>query len=348
MDKAGHKERLFYLDFIRAVAVLLIFFTHYDAIFYFHDPSLSEKTLLPTFPFHTYIGVVGVSLFIIISGAALMYVYQDKLDLLKFYKKRFLSIYPMFWIAFSLAFLINFFIFKGTDNSIKSWKIILSIIGFDGYLGDITRPNFYIVGEWFTGFIILVYLLFPIIRIGVLKKPKITATVILTLYFISVYCYKGSMSTDKVLLNRIPELAFGMYEIKYFGKKIKKLFIPSIVFLVLNCCGTFPNNSMHRGALVGISLFIVLIGIAEIVKTNKLLASGIHIMAKYSYAFFLVHHIIIYRISSSFDLMKISHRDNIILFFLCLFVTIIFTEIVYKINHTIIRFISTSGNEIDA
>lgn len=31
-----------------------------------------------------------------------MYVYENELDVLKFWKKRFINIYPMFWIAYIL------------------------------------------------------------------------------------------------------------------------------------------------------------------------------------------------------------------------------------------------------
>jgi len=63
--------------------------------------------------FNIYIGDWGVSLFFIISGAALMYVYQEKLEYKRFYKKRFESLYPMFWMAYIIAFIGLFYLNKG-------------------------------------------------------------------------------------------------------------------------------------------------------------------------------------------------------------------------------------------
>ena len=104
------KERIFYLDFIRALATILIVLTHYNALFMFdvNKPSLAVITLNVG---NIYIGALGVSLFLIISGAAMMYVYgnREKIDWKKFYYKRFIIIYPMFWLTYllvgSLAFL---------------------------------------------------------------------------------------------------------------------------------------------------------------------------------------------------------------------------------------------------
>lgn len=85
------KERLFYLDFVRAIAVISIVITHFNARFLYLNPPMPEKAVLTTNVGNLYIGDWGVSLFFIISGAALMYIYQEKCDWKLFYKKRFFS-----------------------------------------------------------------------------------------------------------------------------------------------------------------------------------------------------------------------------------------------------------------
>lgn len=97
------RERIFYLDFVRAVATISIIFTHYNALFIYNTSiPMPQKAILTMTVGNVYIGSWGVSLFLIISGAALMYVYENELDVLKFWKKRFINIYPMFWIAYIL------------------------------------------------------------------------------------------------------------------------------------------------------------------------------------------------------------------------------------------------------
>ena len=90
------KERLFYLDFVRALAAISIVITHYNAIFLYANPQINNCYVIHAFIFNIYIGGFGVSLFLIISGAALMYVYGQACNLKKFYLKRFKTLYPMF------------------------------------------------------------------------------------------------------------------------------------------------------------------------------------------------------------------------------------------------------------
>ena len=82
------RERIFYLDFVRAVATISIIFTHYNALFIYNTSiPMPQKAILTMTVGNVYIGSWGVSLFLIISGAALMYVYENELDVLKFWKK---------------------------------------------------------------------------------------------------------------------------------------------------------------------------------------------------------------------------------------------------------------------
>lgn len=105
--------RLFYLDFIRAIAVFIIILTHYNALYIYMVPPNLEKTLLIVYPFGIYIGNLGVSIFFIISGAALMYTYEKgTLDVKKFYIKRFSSIYPMWWTACIIAYSYWLLVYK--------------------------------------------------------------------------------------------------------------------------------------------------------------------------------------------------------------------------------------------
>lgn len=125
-------NRIFYLDFIRALAVLSIILTHYNALYIYMSPIRLENTILTVYPFGIYIGNLGVALFFIISGAALMHTYGDDFEVSVFYKKRIKSIYPMWWIANILARSYYFLRYKTINPwGAEPWKLLLSIIGFD-------------------------------------------------------------------------------------------------------------------------------------------------------------------------------------------------------------------------
>ena len=84
------RKRVFYLDLVRALAAVLVVITH------FNNPYLHQAQKRHVFayePFGVYIGNLGVSLFLIISGAALTMTYGGpRLDLRVFYWKRFKGI----------------------------------------------------------------------------------------------------------------------------------------------------------------------------------------------------------------------------------------------------------------
>lgn len=106
------KERLFYLDIIKLFAIIFVFVCHYARTLDQYQILYGFK-FLPDELFSIYTGTVGSVLFFIVSGAAMMYVYQDHLELKKYYIKRFKGIYPMFWLAFIIFFSIQFYIGGG-------------------------------------------------------------------------------------------------------------------------------------------------------------------------------------------------------------------------------------------
>lgn len=165
------RERLLYLDMIKFFAVICVFVCHFTRTLEYYGISFSFK-ILPDELFSLYTGYVGVTLFFIASGAALMYVYDKECILKTYYKKRFMGIYPMLWITFIFAFCIQFFQYKGYDYTIPKYNIIYSVLGFDAlvFAANITK-TFYVVGEWFLGVIIILYIIFPLLRKCVLKYP---------------------------------------------------------------------------------------------------------------------------------------------------------------------------------
>ena len=160
------RERLYYLDLIKIIAALSVFGCHFTRSLEMNQVGYSIK-IIPDYIFNIYIGNFGVSLFFIISGAALMYVYDEKIKLVDYYKKRFLGIYPMFWIAYISAFLYNFWLNRGVTYKHPKITFLLTLFGMDGYLGFYVE-NYYLLGEWFLGCLIFLYLSFPILLLFII------------------------------------------------------------------------------------------------------------------------------------------------------------------------------------
>ncbi|MDF7663235.1 acyltransferase [Bifidobacterium sp. ESL0763] len=296
-----HKPRLFYLDWVRAISVLLVIVAHFNV------PALLTHPIFANYPFHIFLGDLGVSQFLIISGAALMYTYGDEehLDLKTFYWKRFKSIFPMFWLAFLFA---NTFIYikNGGEPTVNAplWTIVLSFFGIDSYAAAAGFLTFATTGEWFIGFIVIFYVLFPLLRYGVNKHPVLTAAIVIALY-VATIALKPSFHTLPLELmptSRLPELLFGMYFIKYISKSNLLMAIGSVIFLILQQIFGFIPDTLLTISLVGIAFFLVLARLANIVEFQPIKVV-IGTISKYSYAIFLTHHVVIEQI---FTVIKTS------------------------------------------
>ncbi|WP_084402877.1 acyltransferase family protein [Schaalia suimastitidis] len=287
------RQRLFYLDLVRSLAVFLIILTH------FNNPFLTDGGfLIVNRPFGIYVGDLGVSLFLIISGAALGLTYRSAIDLKKYYWKRFLGIYPMFWIAWLLGTLYFFLDLKGHPINASSMRsIIWTVLGVDGLISNFNVQTTYLLGEWFLGFIIIFYLFFPLLSWSIDRFPILTALGIAVAYIITIYFLNNSVSfpLSVLLTTRLPELAFGIYFIRRFKRVPLVAIVGAVVALIAT---TYFANSVQKDVsttVVGIAVFLLLVALSEYVAILPL-REGISLVAKYSYPIFLVHHVVIYKL----------------------------------------------------
>ena len=101
------KKRYFSYDLMRAAAMLLIVFYHMNCEW---SARLMESPLVVTkIGAQGYLGWQGVSLFILVSGAAQCISYERCSDLKTYYKKRWWSIFPSFYMAYFVCYLMGGF-----------------------------------------------------------------------------------------------------------------------------------------------------------------------------------------------------------------------------------------------
>ena len=337
------KERVFYLDFIRAFSTILIVLTHYNALFIYNVNCPSAAVL--TFNIgNVYIGALGVSLFLIISGAALTYVYgsHEKVDWKKFYYKRFITIYPMFWIAYLLVGSLAFLEQKGINPFIPRKNFIFSILGFDTYVANFGVKTFCHVGEWFLGLIILIYIAFPLILKSIKRFPIIFAILIFIVYISSLIIFKDKSWCGIFFTVRIPEFIFGMYFIKYRKKITWYMALGSLAIIIINhILKPVIINQNIQVTYIGICAFVFLTYIAKFMKLNiieKICAT----VCRYSYACFIIHHWIIYKVALSFNLNNITKFNSYILFFVCCVAVAFSSYFLFILNDKIIKYFKPS------
>lgn len=291
---------------------------------------------------------LGISMFFIISGASLYLSMSkyDKFPVGTYIYKRFKGIYPPFWIAYIIAFLYTFVENGGLNPDIPVYRIWLSVVGMDG-LTLYAVPNFYLLGEWFLGTIILIYFYFPLLKFLIDKWPKVTWAVVLVLWVVYVYFYDFSLQIDRNPITRVVEIMFGIYYCKYvvLNKNRKKslriaAFIICLVVFVLLLFVKIPGEKMHWYLVVimGITLFYVIAQIGSFIN-NKALATVVTAISVNSYSIFLVHHIIGNHIADYFKDTDLSKAEFFTCFVLYVALIAVFTIIVNYVSKRFVKLI---------
>ena len=161
-EYSGHRIPAY--DFVRAFACVGVFLFHQDRAIAEYLPDV------PIVHLPEWTGFLFVTAFFLLSGCMMQLRYGDtggatggQWNALQFYKKRWLGIFPAFYAVFLPLWLYAGFkrgnlFYQGTR-----WPILLSVFGVDGYFSASVK-TYYMIGEWFLGALILLYLLYPILR----------------------------------------------------------------------------------------------------------------------------------------------------------------------------------------
>lgn len=282
-------------------------------------------------------GMIGVALFFMISGGALMYNYQENLDIKKYAVKRFVGIYPMFWITYVALYLFMFYEIKGNITGLSPFRLIFSFFAMDGYLSCYT-PTIYLIGEWFLGCIVLIYVLFPLLRTLVNTYPRITLWGATILNFAVLTFYKnGIMEINKNLIVASYSFLLGMYVIRIKQFKGWHAVIGAIIAVI---CYMLPavhyNQQTMFANIAAYALFVPLAYLGQRL-TNEIVQKIFNIIAKYSYAIFLVHHYLIMKTLSTFQNQTYGIVGTGLLYLTCWAQIIILAKLLYMVNGGIIR-----------
>lgn len=316
------KKRVLYLDLIRVVCFLMVTSFHFSI-------TVADFDILAAVDFYRDVisigwGAIATSCFFMISGAALIYRYKDNFSLKEFYKKRFFGLYPLFWLAYLFVFLEFFYHYK-TMPQVPKINFLFTVMGIDGYFLE-WIPTFYMVGEWFLGALIMLYLLFPIYRMVMNRCKYILPAVFFVASVVLVYYNPFPMAIDKTLIVCSMYFVLGMLiemlresprRAVRIGRRIAAS-IGVLVFVVAfaldirgYCC---PLNILHQVRFaLSLLFYLTMMEAAELVRserTKNLIAT----IGKHSYAYFLIHHIFLQRYIQNFSGIAMSGSNILLLF----------------------------------
>lgn len=331
------KKKIFYLDFIRVISMIIIVTYHFFV--HFAENNITGITVLSKGKW----GMIGVTLFFMISGASLIYNYGEKINIKEYVKKRFLGIYPMFWIAYIFIFV---YIFYGSKTvlfgDLPKHKLLISLFAMDGYLSPYTQ-TLYLIGEWFLGCIVLIYILFPLLRIVMNKYPKTFFTMSTIINFSMIIFFRnGVMPINKNIIVCTYSFILGMYIIRY----VKEFKLWHMIITLLLAIGIYVvplqnvnfNIQVLTANFVGYNLFIVLAYIGQKLERFDIMPRIFALISKYSYAIFLVHHYIIMKIENTFQNQEYGISGTVLLYTTCWIAIIIFAKLLYMINKNVLDF----------
>lgn len=144
---------LWLLDVFRGVSALLIVLYHYTTQY---DKSIGHiGNYALAFPW----GCYAVYAFFMLSGFLIVYTYKDTFNIVSFLKKRFLRLYPMFWICMLVTTIYMSFIFPERMPTVKQFLFNLTM--FPTLFGSTAIDGVY----WTMPKEIIFYIIFAIIAV---------------------------------------------------------------------------------------------------------------------------------------------------------------------------------------
>ncbi len=320
-EKAPAKNRLPWLESIKALSLIWIFLNHvaercFGSPFFgnpdAHWPSLSERisqvlspqspgiggwllTLLRDF---AWLGDQGVSVFLLVSGLTLTWsclTLNAPISWRHFYRRRILRIYPM-WVVANLLMLFPLAFF-GLHLSLLHPRLYLSLLGIRILPDQLYYGN---SAWWFITLLLQLYIVFPLLwrlldRLGPIRFAIIVPAAALLIRGAGLsffHDYLDAWARGAIFITRLPEFALGMSFAVMLRRRIEdgktakprgKLIPVALLSLAAGLVASFTLAGMtFAPMLLGLGTFLILY------VTVSASATGDWI-GRHSLALFLVH-----------------------------------------------------------
>lgn len=290
-------NRIHQLDYLRGLAAFGIMIYHF--LFWNFGTYQSES-------FIGRVGVYGVSIFYVLSGLTLYYVYSDKLklsfeSLTDFAKKRFFRIFPLLWFATIASIIL-------LKQEFDFLKLFLNL---SGLFGIFDWDSYYAHGAWSIGNELVFYLLFPIFVWTIIRNKY--AWMIHFFIFFGLYLYFAFVVLDqnthiseqwRNYVNPLNQafLFLSGFLLGYFLKNIKmsNVFTLSILLIGIMFFVFYPvkGNTIHlvtdfNRILFTLSCILICIGFYKSsLSIPKIIHKPLSLLGEASYSVYLLHPLV--------------------------------------------------------
>ena len=324
-------SRIVSLEGIRGLAITLVFFVHYHALFSHYLANDSASFSMSHFSWS--IGPAGVDLFFILSGY-LIYgiVMQKNTNYLKFMFRRAQRIYPTFLFVLALYIILLFIFPRETKLPSDPGEAALLILENVALLPGIFNINPIITVAWSLSYEWFFYACIPIL-ISVLKMKRWKASSRILFIAISSVAY----ITLRLPPNHMPMFASGMllYELSnsvWFKSKLSRtgevfaiaVFIatfPCIYFLQSRQSGPDPGTVLWDWSVIAILyggffwFFVYAINYDGIVK-RSLSCTPLRWLGNISYSYYLLHGLVLNAIALALKSVPGLSQYGLIIFWI--------------------------------
>ncbi|WP_405305275.1 acyltransferase [Methanobrevibacter sp.] len=350
------KTRIFYLDELRALAIIGIIFCHVSVSFVYSNMGSS---LLYISAFFDCFRDFSIPIFVMISGALLL----NREDSFKDFFKRRLSrlLIPFFfWVAIYVIYSFVYIyhgidwsaaidIFFGTSGTlgVAFWFIWMIIIAYFAIflinkaisIGSKRYENF---DNKFIGFLAVLSILYiMIVHFGFFSPygSKIIYFLSFMSYIIIGYCLVNfNFLSDKISPYKIALVTLALFLASYFW------YIFAYVVPVSMSHGRFIYSGYFNLLilLISVSLFLFFkylskTGISQNIE-NKAIGQVLSIISAYSFGIYLCHYVVLHRLKVNISKMIVLNNQNPliwipILVFLTLIISLVILWVLNKIPY---------------
>lgn len=291
------KGRLYSLDYLRGLAAFGIMIYHYLSWNFGQFPPDS---------FMGRVGLYGVSVFYVLSGLTLYFVYFEKMtptvnQIISFFRKRIFRIFPLLWLVTLTTIVLQR----------KVPDFVNLFLNLSGLFGFIRWDKYFATGAWSIGNELVFYCFFPIF-IWFLKKHKllmwILSSIVLLIYiyiaFVILNPLQSLESQWKNYVNPFNQLFLflGGILIGYFFRSINfPKFILAIIlilgfgiFIFYPVVGQSINLVTEFNRIVfTIACFMICVGFYKLtIQLPAIVHKPLTLLGEASYSVYLLHPII--------------------------------------------------------
>jgi peptidoglycan/LPS O-acetylase OafA/YrhL len=344
------------LDSLRFLAAFAVFIFHFVLELKTVIPQINENHHYQLVTFFTSNGILGVNFFFVLSGFLITYLIlfeiksTRRFSLKKFFMRRALRIWPLYYLIVFIGFFIFPLIYKDYNTSHNWINYMFFLANFDEIYNGYNDSYNFLTSPWsvaveeqfylFFGILFFILTLFYKGKFQLLKLPIIIGFLLVIFFLMRYkvnYYHTISALPDILIGASLGYLFIINSKVLYLLKKMPKfliLFIYIIGFLFI-----FYKNFLFNGHFllvqkILLALFFTFIILDQISFKNSIFKvkniTGSSFLGKMSYGIYMYQLVVMFIIQKSINFSIFSATTSVIIF---LILSVLFTFVLSYISY---------------